>query len=365
MMDMATAVSDPGDVALRTPTDTLFINQMKDHIHDNHEWLHLVNSERVRKDVGHKLVASERKRTQAQDHRVNGMVSYDGKAVKIIELMHHTKHGYSKAKVRSVTHDEAKADIVNFVDLSPMGSVRPELMNPSNLDFSIGKFTFFAVEGNNTVVSGIITKRIGPDLMVHVHRQANKKDRRFVPLYTLSGSSTPVPKEKPPKSATRCMIVVAPSSVLGTTDLTNFAISEQALPGLQSRGIVIIPPKKHDKKNASFDEIEKTTMPITHAHITSAPLNPLAHTYTRTVTMMPITISSMNPANQVVYMQALRSLATTLLVSPFGRPNIILMAVHSALQQLAAEQLLTTMAHGPFSQTYRMTILHGTRLFRN
>ena len=45
-------------------------------MHDNMDWLRLVNSERVRKDVSHKLAAVKHKRTTEFDIRVNDMVSY-------------------------------------------------------------------------------------------------------------------------------------------------------------------------------------------------------------------------------------------------------------------------------------------------
>ena len=49
---------------LKAP-DMRFINKLKDHIHENMNWLHYVNSERVRKDVGQKPVAAGKKRTTA------------------------------------------------------------------------------------------------------------------------------------------------------------------------------------------------------------------------------------------------------------------------------------------------------------
>ena len=73
MMDMATY--QPNGIAkkhLKAP-DTRFINKLNDHIHKNMNWLHYVNSELVRKDVGHKLVATGKKRMTAFDFRVNNM----------------------------------------------------------------------------------------------------------------------------------------------------------------------------------------------------------------------------------------------------------------------------------------------------
>ena len=114
-------------------------------------WLHYVNSEHVRKDVGHKLVAAGKKCTTAFNFRVNDMVSYRGAAVKILELLHPFKHGYAKARIRRVTHDDIVDDTVNYADLSPVGTARPELMLERKIDFDAGNMLFFeANDGKNT-----------------------------------------------------------------------------------------------------------------------------------------------------------------------------------------------------------------------
>ena len=58
----------------------------------------MVNSERVRKDVSHKLAAAKNKCTTEFDIRINDMVSYKGAAVKILDLLHPSKHGYRFSK---------------------------------------------------------------------------------------------------------------------------------------------------------------------------------------------------------------------------------------------------------------------------
>ena len=51
------------------------------------------------------------------------MVSYRGAAVKILELLHPFKHGYAKACIHRVTHNDIVEDIVNYTDLLPVGTV--------------------------------------------------------------------------------------------------------------------------------------------------------------------------------------------------------------------------------------------------
>ena len=151
MMDMATY--QPNGIAkkhLKAP-DTRFINKLKDRIHENINWLHFVNSARVRKDVGHKLVAAGKKRTTAFDFRVNDMVSYRGAAVKILELMHPFKHGYAKARIRRVAHDDIVEDTVNYADLSPVGTARPELMLERKFEFDAENLLFFEASDGKIV----------------------------------------------------------------------------------------------------------------------------------------------------------------------------------------------------------------------
>ena len=193
-MDMASSERLPTEVRQFRPADALFINRLKDFVHENMSWLRLVNSVRVRKDVSHKLAGAKNKLTTQFDLRTGDMVSYRGAAVKILQLMHPSKHGYSKALVRTVTHD---SDSTDSADLTPLGDVRPELMVPRDIDMSHGRLVFFEVNGH--IHTGNIMDVDGVELQVHDTLQANKKLHRFVPLYQNS-KGDPVPREKPHKS---------------------------------------------------------------------------------------------------------------------------------------------------------------------
>ena len=116
-MDLASADSQPERVVAMKPTNTLLVNKLKDFVHGNLDWLHMVNSERVRKDVSHKLAAANHKRTTEFDIRVKDMVSYREAAVKIMELLHPSKHGFSRAAIHTVTHEGGSTDTVSYADL--------------------------------------------------------------------------------------------------------------------------------------------------------------------------------------------------------------------------------------------------------
>ena len=63
LMDLASADRQPAQPKPLKAVNTLFVNKLKDFVHENMDWLRLVNSERVRKDVSHKLAAAKHKRT--------------------------------------------------------------------------------------------------------------------------------------------------------------------------------------------------------------------------------------------------------------------------------------------------------------
>ena len=80
LMDMASSERLPAEVRqfMIRPADTLFINHLKDFVHENMSWLRMVNSERVQKDVSHKLAGAKHKLTTQFDLRVGDMVLYRG-----------------------------------------------------------------------------------------------------------------------------------------------------------------------------------------------------------------------------------------------------------------------------------------------
>ena len=152
--------------------------------------------------------------------------------------MHPSKHGFSKALVRTVTHDSDSTDTVNFADLTPLGDIRPELMVPRDIDMTPGRLIFFEVEGR--IRSGNIIDVDGVELQVHDTLQANKKLNRFVPRYKNS-KGDPVPREKPHKNFPPRTTCVNQSQVLATAPVEKFLVPKSALSSLQFRGVIMSP----------------------------------------------------------------------------------------------------------------------------
>ena len=223
LMDMAT-LPNFEEFNIKLP-GLLFVNSLKDYLRDNLQWLHFVNSGRVRKDLGHKLVAASKKRSTESDFQVNDVVSYNGKAVKITELHHRSAHGWAKATVRSVSHDSVNSDTVNYSDLLPIGTARPELMSIEPIDFADGNLAFFSDE-KDKVSAGVVVTSAGPMLTIHLHQQAQKQERKFTPLYKLKSGAVE-PKEKPPASAAAVVKQVSRDKVIATTPLCKFRVTDQ------------------------------------------------------------------------------------------------------------------------------------------
>ena len=62
LMDMASSTAMPEQMQAFKPAATLFINKLRDFVHETMGWLRMVNSERARKDVSHNLAAEKNKR---------------------------------------------------------------------------------------------------------------------------------------------------------------------------------------------------------------------------------------------------------------------------------------------------------------
>ena len=75
LMDLASSARLPEQGRALKATDSLFINRLKEFVHETIYWLRMVNSERVRKGVSHKLAGAKNKRTTEFDIRVNVVVS--------------------------------------------------------------------------------------------------------------------------------------------------------------------------------------------------------------------------------------------------------------------------------------------------
>ena len=240
LMDLASSDRQPAQLKPLKATDTLFVNKL----YGKMDWLRLVNSERVlvRKDVSHKLAAAKNKRTTSTefDMCINDMVSYRGAAVKVIELLHSSKHGYAKAVVRTVTHDNESIDTVNFSDLTPLAMVdaRPELMVRCALGMQKGRLVF--LEDEVRILLEIIIDVDGVELQVHSTVQANKKENRFVPLYATDKGKN-VPKEHPPEKDKPVVQCVAQSQVVATAPIEKFLVPKSALAALRSRGVIMSP----------------------------------------------------------------------------------------------------------------------------
>ena len=172
--------------------------------------------------------------------------------VKVLELLHSSKHGYAKAVVRTVTHDSESTDTVDVSDLTPLGDARPELMVPRALDMQTGRLAFYEHEGR--VLSGMIMDIDGVELQVHSTRQANIKEHRFVPLYNTTKGKL-VPKEKPSRTEQPAIQCVSQSQVLATAPIIKFLVPKSALAALRSRGVVMSPRVHDDHSDIAKDMV--------------------------------------------------------------------------------------------------------------
>ena len=349
LMDLASADRQPARVVAMKPADTLFINKLKDFIHGNLDWLRMVNSERVRRDVSHKLAAAKNKRTTEFDIRINDMVSYRGAAVKVMDLLHTSKHGFSKANIRTVTHEGGSTDTVNYGDLTPLGDARPELMVPRALDMATGHLAFY--EANGKIRASTIPDKEGANLTVHVNRQAAKQEHRVVPLYRIKGKVEP--KENGPE-ANMVTEHINQSQVLATSPVEKFLIPKAALPALRSRGVIMSPILINDDITAqreavdehAFKDVQESSSLQRSEHVehtlAAAMLTALdeiaiaAHAgkpnrdQCGDAQVFHITvINVLSGRDQIRHMRMLRGIASARVVPPFGAVSALLAEVYT------------------------------------
>ena len=81
-----------------------------------------------------------------------------------------------------MTHDDIVEDTVNYDDLSPVGTARSEVMLERKIEFDTGNMLVFKAN-DGKIQAGLLLSKVNTTFTVHILRQAQKRDGRFVPLY--------------------------------------------------------------------------------------------------------------------------------------------------------------------------------------
>ncbi len=74
---------------------------------------------------------------------IDDIVSYQGHAVTVVDLLNSTASGFMSAVTRRVDHDGATEKQVCYSDLLPIGTLFPEKMLPTAIPIHVNKFYFF------------------------------------------------------------------------------------------------------------------------------------------------------------------------------------------------------------------------------
>jgi len=87
------------------------------------------------------------------DFKVDDMVSYQGRAVTIVDLIDPCSSGFMNARIRRVDHDGAQEKQVKYADLLPLGTLFPEKMLPATVPVQVDQFYFFDASSPDGSVS--------------------------------------------------------------------------------------------------------------------------------------------------------------------------------------------------------------------
>ena len=191
-------------------------------------------------------------------------------------------------------------------------------------------------EDNDRVLSGNIIDLDGVELQVHATVQANKKEHRFVPLYSNSKGDK-VPREKLHAKFAPCVQYVNQSQVLATAPIEKFLVSKSALSFLRSRGVVMSPITVHSDDTHTRCGPESTVDNISagsrHNDMLQAldairlehdaEVTPQRCRHQQEAVVFPL-ISSLSRREQIRYMRLLCGIARALGAAPFGSTAQIL-----------------------------------------
>jgi len=123
--------------------DKKFIDDLQSFLRNMHLWTHCINDARCKLDQAQKLTSQSHKCSTLFDFKVDDIVSYQGRAVTIVELIDPCSSGFMNARIRKVDHDGAQEKQVKYADLLPLGTLFPEKMLPATVPVQVDQFYFF------------------------------------------------------------------------------------------------------------------------------------------------------------------------------------------------------------------------------
>ena len=197
----AALVSPPLIPPLLGDLDAAFLSQLRSLLIEQHGFIQIARDDDARYSMLVRDAQVGSRVTTSFTLKPGDTVSYDGCPYVLLDLVSPTVTQPTKAVIRDASHSGVVTKTVKYVDLRPLATHRPVHMHSvstSPKSVVVGDFVFFSESYSPLVEAGKVLNVSSDNVVeVHVHRQAPKMKRRFVPLYLNDTTGVVEPKEVP------------------------------------------------------------------------------------------------------------------------------------------------------------------------
>ena len=225
--------------------DKKFVDNLQHFLRDLHLWTHCANDERCKRNQAQHIIAQSKKQSIMYDLQISDIVSYQGRAVTIVDLLDATASGFMNAIIRRVDHDGAIEKQVRYSDLLPLGTMFPEKMLPQSVSIHENQFYFFAnplptISATQSVKAGKLITYDGITQMclMHYYENTPKTESQYTPLWISSAGVIKRARISPKKSSPYTICIHQSALCLQAPLNSAGFITKQTIHTLRSQGIV-------------------------------------------------------------------------------------------------------------------------------
>jgi hypothetical protein len=240
-LDVAVMDQTPINLKNASVCDKAYIDQLQSFLRNMHLWTHCLNNERCKLDQAQKLTSQSKKCSTMFDFKVDDLVSYQGRAVTIVDLIDPCASGFMNAVIRRVDHDGAFEKQVKYEDLLPIGTLFPEKMLPASVPVHVGQFYFFEDPADPSMIAaGKLTLYDSNTEMCTLQTYVTRdktNNRHYTPLWISPTGLHEYGRNKNAKSTPH--LVVTPQCALRLQVPINSSgyIPQTSLHALKSHGV--------------------------------------------------------------------------------------------------------------------------------
>jgi len=226
--------------------DKEFISDLQNFLHELHFWSHCVNDAKSKRNQAQLVTAQSKKQSTIYDFQIDDIVSYQGQAVTVVDLLNSTATGFMSAVIRRVDHDGAIEKQVCYSDLLPIGTLFPEKMLPSAIQIHVNQFYFFSdpedttSETTNVKAGKLISHDVPTQTCtMHYYENTPKTVCQYSPLWISSHGKITRGRSSPKNSSPHTVCISTSALCVQSPITSSGVISKLTLNTLRSQGIAL------------------------------------------------------------------------------------------------------------------------------